>query len=43
MTIDFKHSLENLKTAFETTFLGLMEEKYRPWLHDSPFFLSNHP
>jgi len=39
MTTDFKYSLENLKTAFETIFLGLMEEKYRPWLYESPVFI----
>jgi len=39
MTTTYKYSLDNLKTAFETTFLDLMEEKYRPWLYESPVFL----
>ena len=39
MTNPTKHSLENLQHAFQSTFVGMMEEKYRPWLYESPVFL----
>lgn len=39
MRYSSKYSVESLKMAFEQTFYGLMEEKYRPWTYESPFFL----
>lgn len=39
MRYSSKYSVESLKMAFEETFLGLMEEKYRPWTYESSFLL----